>query len=547
MKKILVYCSLFVIILFHSLVAQSINDSTFSKVNIPRDSKQTIYGRITDSNGKPIIAQVQVWYFPLTEVVFAFGSEPTKGRTDNLIGITYSSNNGYYAIKVPADTMTLIITKGPEWDLFKEKIIVNNNEFDGIEKNISLKHLYDLKKLGWYGGDTHHHSLHSDGRQTPSQIASAMKGVGLSWGFLSDHNSTAGNIEWRDNSSFDFIAIPANEISTEPAHISDANGFGHMNQSFINNLNGSYPLLKNIWSRAVFKSHYDVQKMIEETKKQNGFISINHPFQSWDWSGRFKSWGFINNFDAIEVWNGDPPHSLTTSSWDKNKININTWAVHAWFSYLNAGNRLSGIAGSDCHDIFGTHSYPKGEYYWTTTTGNARTYVHTKKLNSDAIKKSLKEGRIFLTSGFGPILLVEADKKYPGEILKVPSNGIVNVEIKVLANQQLLMSNDAVRIIVNGLVVQNLSTDSSLTYNKSHSIVIEKDSWIVVQAFGQWPMYAITNPIYLDYPPYGDYPKKEFVNPLGTQAWNNFLNHPEITVPDGPTSWKNSYDVFNKK
>lgn len=546
MKKIFFPAALFIIILFQPLYAQSINDSTFSRVNIPRDSKQTIYGRITDNKGNPIIAQVQVWYYPLKEVVFAFGSEPAKGRTDNLIGITYSTDRGYYAIKVPADTITLIITKGPEWSIIKERIIVNENEFDGIEKNITLNHLYDLKKLGWYGGDTHHHSLHSDGKQSPSQIATAMKGVGLSWGILSDHNSTTGNIEWVSNSSYNFAAIPGNEITTEPTYNSDANGYGHMNQSFISELSASFPSLKNIWARAVFSNHSDVQFVIISTINQKGLISINHPYSAWDWSGRFQSWGKVKNFDAIEVWNGEPPHCETLNLWDTNRVNINTWAVQTWFSYLNAGNRLSGIAGSDCHDIFGTHSYPKGEFYWTTTTGNARTYINTKKLNNENIKKSLKEGRIFLTSGFGPILLVEANEKNPGELLKVPSNGIVNIEINVLANQPLLNSSDGVRIIINGEVVKKIATDSSLSFLQNHKITINEDCWMIVQAFGLWPMYAMTNPIYLDYPPYGDYPKKEFVNPQNAESWNKFLSHPVITIPDGPTNWKDSYDADKK-
>jgi hypothetical protein len=51
-------------------------------------------------------------------------------------------------------------------------------------------------------------------------------------------------------------------------------------------------------------------------------------------------------------------------------------------------------------------------------------------------------------------------------------------------------------------------------------------------------MYAITNPIYLDLPPYGDYPKKEFLNPPDADDWNKFLSHPAITIPDGPASWR---------
>ncbi|MEW6508055.1 MAG: CehA/McbA family metallohydrolase [Bacteroidota bacterium] len=546
MKKIFFSAALFVIILFRPLHAQSYNDSTFSKINIPRDSKQTIYGRITDNKDNPIIAQVQVWYYPLIEVVFAFGSVPVKGRTDNLIGITYSTDKGYYAIKVPADTITLIITKGPEWSLFKERIIVNENEFDGIEKNISLNHLYDLKKLGWYGGDTHHHSLHSDGRQTPSQIASAMKGVGLTWGILSDHNSTTGKIEWVANSTYDFIAIPGNEITSEPSNKAQLNGFGHMNQSFISELSASFPSLKNIWARAVFNNHSDVQSKINNTINQKGLISINHPYSAWDWSGRFQSWGKVKNFNAIEVWNGEPPHSETLNDWDSNRVNINTWAVQTWASFLNVGNKISGFAGSDCHDIYGLNAYPKGKYYWTTTTGNPRTYIYSEKFNIDKIKHSLKDGHIFLTSGFGPILLVEANKKIPGAILEIPTDGLIDINIKVLANQPLLNSNDGIRIVINGEVVKRIATDSSLTFHQNHTIKINEDSWMIIQVFGQWPMYSITNPIYFDYSPYGDYPKREFVHPPNAESWNKFLSHPEITIPDGPTNWKNSYDTDKK-
>lgn len=512
------------------------------EVFVPNNSKQIIYGKVTDEKGNPIIAQIQIWYYPMTTVVMNYGNSSVKGRTDNLICMSYTTNQGFYSVKVPADTLSVIITKGPEWSLVKQKFIVKKKEFDGIEFNVKLKRLYNLTQIGWYAGDEHHHSFFSDGHQSPSEVAHAMKGVGLSWGILTDHNSDAGTKEWLSNFSSNFIPIHGCEITTEPSDNSVKNGYGHLNQSFILKLNGKKVDDPNIWARARFDNDQDVQKMIDSTHKQNGFISINHPFQSWDWSGRFQSWGKVNRFNAIEVWNGEPPFSPTINQWDTNKVNINTWAVEAWFEYLNAGNKISGIAGSDCHDIYGVNAYPKGEYYWTTTTGNPRTYVHLKDFTSKAIKNSLKKGNLFLTSNFGPLLLLKVDNKIPGNVVKVSANGIVKINIDVLANQPLLKTNDGIKIIFNGKIVKELSTDTVLTISRTIQFETKKDGWILVEAFGRWPMYSITNPVYLDYPPYNNNSNNKFTNPEDSEKWNQFPNHPDIEVIDGPSSWRDCQD-----
>lgn len=515
-----------------------------AKINIPPGSAQLLHGKIVDEAGDPLIAQVQVWYYSFTEVVSSFTSDEVKGRTDNLIGMTYSTNDGFYSIKVPADTLLLIITKGPEWELIIKKIIVLENEFDGLENNATLKHLYNLQKLGWYGGDTHLHSVFSDGRQTPTEIANALKGVGLSWGILTDHNTIAGAKEWSSCKSKDFITIIGNEITSEASFSSVENGYGHMNQIFINKLNGADPNNPNIWARAIFNDHNDVQNIINKTHEQKGMLVINHPYQNWDWSGRFKSWGEVKNFDAIEIWNCEPPHSLTTSTFDPNLTNRNTWAVQSWFSILNCGIKIPGLAGSDNHDNTGVNSYPKGEYFWNTTVGNPRSYAYLNNLNENEIKSALKQSNLFLTSGFGPLLLAEVNHKKPGEILELIDNE-VKVSIGVLSNYPLLKNEGAIRIIYNGEVVKSIATASTMTFHDSVAIEIDKDGWIVVEVFGEWPMFAITNPIFVDVPPLGDWPVGEWVEPNDMKLWNKFKSHPNITIPDGPSNWKNSKYIFN--
>ncbi|MGD8780598.1 MAG: CehA/McbA family metallohydrolase [Ignavibacteria bacterium] len=515
-------------------------------VFIPNASRQILHGRVTDENGEPLIAQIQVWHYPLTPVVVDYVDSKITGRTDNLISMSYTTEKGFFSVKVPPDTVTVIITKGPEWSLVKERVIIKEKEFNGIEFNVTLKRLYDMGELGWYGGDAHHHTIYSDGYSTPSEVAHAMRGVGLSWGILSDHNSDEGVKEWLGNGTKDFIPVHGCEITTEPSEISIVNGYGHMNQSFIEKMNGKNPLDPNIWARAIFDDHKDVQMMIDLTHEQKGFIAINHPYTSWDWSGRFKSWGKVKDYDAIEVWNGEPPHAETVNDWDTNHINITTWAVQSWFSYLNEGNKITGVAGSDCHDIYGVNAYPKGELYWTTTTGNPRSYVHIEKFSRQNIQSSLSDGKVFLTSTFGPLLLVTVDGKTLGEVVKVEKGGEAKINIEVLANRRLLKTEDGVRIIYNGNIVKKFATDSLYTFEQDISLALEKDGWIVIEAFGQWPMYAITNAVYIDYPPYGDNFSNTWKDPADVEKWNEFLGHPEITLPDGPTNYKDTKDSINK-
>lgn len=506
-------------------------------INIPPGSKQTIYGRIVDQQGRPIVAQIQVWHYPLTDLVDPFSSEGKKGRTDNLIRMTYSNDKGFYALEVPADTVMVIVTRGPEWELTTRQMIINKNEFEGIEYNVSLKRLYELNKLGWFAGDTHVHSQHSDGYQYPSEIAHAMQGVGLNWGILTDHNSIAGAREWLSGSSSTFVPVLGNEISTEASANAAENGYGHMNQSFITSLSGKDPSNKNTWARAAFDGSDDVQNMITATHDMGGIFSVNHPYQSWDWAGRFKSWGKASGFNAIEIWNGDVPHTRTTSTWDTSRTNINTWAVETWFSYLSAGNKISGLAGSDCHDIYGTNAYPKGKFYWSTITGNPRTYAYCGKLSEGNLKKSIIRGSLFVTSGFGPILLLKINGKRPGDVLRIRKGEQVKLECQVLSNQPLRPSDKAFRIIMNGKVLKTMSPGSGYTSLIKTTFQAAEDGWIVVEAFGSWPMYAITNPVYLDAAPYGDWPRKTWNDPKEAMNWNKFRAHPAVTIPDGPFSW----------
>lgn len=504
--------------------------------------EQTIHGRIMDEQGNPINAEVQVWYHPLRPVVKEV-SDSVYGVTDNLITMTYSGDDGYYGVEVPFDSVLVIITKGPEWERKQKVFYFSETENGGKLWNVRLKRLYNLQEMGWYGGDLHFHSLHSDGSQYPAEIAVAAQGAGLSFAMLTDHNGIEGKYEWLDTKTNDFLPILGNEITTNTPKDHAESGFGHMNQIFISRIDGNNIDTSYIWLRAVFEDHAAVQNMIDKTHDQGGLIFFNHPIQGSDWAGRFRSWGHVKNFDAIEIWNSWPIHINTVND-DFKKTNTNSYTTQCWFEYLNAGNRIAAYATSDCHDIYGKKAWPNEMVYYRSTIGNGRTYVYCEQFDEDNLKKSLKEGKAFLTSGAGPLVILKVDGKIPGEIVHVPEDGKVCVMTNILANYPLLDAPDAIRIIQDGKVVQNIATTGTMTQKTQTKVEVLKDGWVMVEVFGHWPMVTLTNPVYLDVAPYGDWDNPEWNDPPNIKDFNAFEYKVQMSVPDGPSDRHNTTYPF---
>jgi hypothetical protein len=422
-------------------------------------------------------------------------------------------------------------------------------ELDGQRHDITLKRLYNLQKHGWFPGDTHHHSSHSDGRNTPGQIYHSALASGLSWCALTDHNTNAGNEIWSEYTGRKFLAVPGVEITTgnTPEDNAMHKGWGHQNALGVNGLPGAKdPDNPIIWDRYIYTSWEDVQQGIDETHAEGGLFMLNHVMSPSNWfGGSISTWGQIRNYDAIEVWNayhGNTPFSpwiARLESPDTNVWNGHTVAFQVWFEFLNAGNRLAGLASSDSHDATGLNQGGTAPTMHRGITGFASTYVHAKELKWPKIRRGLKNGNVFLTAGaFGPLLLTRCEGRGPGNDIMLPKNGEVDLDIEILSNRPLKDYPNGIRIIMNGEVVKEIPTEAgSMTKFTEVSIPIDakKDSWIIVDAWGEWPSYAVTNPFYIDVNRDGHWGANEWTFPEGAEEWMNpWPKSPAITVPDGP-------------
>jgi hypothetical protein len=156
------------------------------------------------------------------------------------------------------------------------------------------------------------------------------------------------------------------------------------------------------------------------------------------------------------------------------------------------------------------------------------------------MKDALKRGNCFINNGaYGLLLLVESDGKEPGAEVRVGPDSLVPLTIEVFANRPLEEFEDGIRIIQGGRVVQTIPTKAgewTMEVETQVKVDAREDTWLVGQACGQWPSMALTNAIYLDVPPYGNWGAGEWTPPEGAVTWNNpWPVVPEITIPDGPS------------
>ncbi|WP_372736504.1 CehA/McbA family metallohydrolase [Nocardioides sp.] len=71
---------------------------------------------------------------------------------------------------------------------------------------------------GWYRGDLHLHTVHSDGKRSPKLMAQHVREAGLDFMVSTDHNTTSSHSRWRKPAGKDLLVILGEEITTRGGH-----------------------------------------------------------------------------------------------------------------------------------------------------------------------------------------------------------------------------------------------------------------------------------------------------------------------------------------
>lgn len=233
------------------------------------------------------------------------------------------------------------------------------------------------KEAGWYRGDLHMHSAHSDGscnsqsgQRVPCPLFLTVLGAvqrGLDFIAVTEHNTTSHADALREMQPyFDrLLLIPGREVTTFTGH---ANLFGT-----------TAPVDFRVGSPSV----PDWNSLLRAIAPLHGLISINHAIRPGGEACLGCAWVAQPPVDmalvqAIEIVNGldaGTPFS----------------GVPFWEQQLAKGYRLTGISGSDSHNAF------QGDLKTGALATNLPTnVVYASELSMPAIIDGIRAGHVFI-------------------------------------------------------------------------------------------------------------------------------------------------------
>ena len=328
-------------------------------------------------------------------------------------------------------------------------------------------------EAGWYTGDLHAHTLHSDGFGCvepgttatrgcqPWEVVEAARARRLDFFAITDHNTTSHHADLAtiQESLTSMLLLRGQELTTFHGH---ANVYGT-----------SRPVDFRLGMKG--RSIGDV---LDDVTNERALLSINHPGRETGdrctgcgWDAPATPW---NRIEAMEVINGGIVEGRTAG-------------MPFWYARLNEGHRITAIGGSDDHAARSPGS----------RIGAPATVIYASELSEAALLSGIRSGRVYVrTRGpEGPRL------DLTGAALEtmVQMGGIVNVASAGtpvrLTVQAAAAAGQRAEIVRNGEVVATLMVDAA-DQQLSFTLTMTPGQWVHVRLRDAQGITAFTNPVY---------------------------------------------------
>lgn len=239
------------------------------------------------------------------------------------------------------------------------------------------------KKLNWYKGNTHTHTVNSDGDSTPDEVVRWYREHGYNFLTLSDHNflTDIAGLQSVFGAAEKFLMIPGEEL-TDKFEKKDIH---------INGLNPR-ELVKPQHGDSVAAT---IQNDINAIRKVEGVPHVNHP--NFNWSITTDDLKQIKNLRLFEIYNGHPTVN-----------NLGGGGVPGleamWDDILSSGMLLYGIAVDDAHYFKTPEDRTKAR------PGFGWVMVRAEKLGVTEILQAMERGDFYASTGV-TLRDYQADKK----------------------------------------------------------------------------------------------------------------------------------------
>lgn len=315
---------------------------------------------------------------------------------------------------------------------------------------------------GWYRGDLHSHTLHSDASWTAHELVAAARGQGLDFIALTDHNTISPLAEMAALGDDKLLTLGGQELTT-------------------------------FWGHAVCLGVHDgwldwrvdregkrMATIANELYAKGQLYIIAHPYAIGDPYCTGCRWLYTEMMPGtarlIEVWNGAwfGDHPLTH--------NCNEDGLAFYYRCLNEGRRMVMTAGSDAH---GPESYERGPGF---------NIVYAEALSEQGILRALAAGHSYLS--VGPALELHAITEGTTVMMgdQLPTSG--DNDFTVTCNWSAAPAGATLRLIVNGAVHEQSTVDTA--GQAEWHLPVHGTRWCTVELRGDGgTMLAVTNPLFI--------------------------------------------------
>jgi hypothetical protein len=224
----------------------------------------------------------------------------------------------------------------------------------------------------WYKGNTHTHTLNTDGRDVPYEVAKWYRERGYNFVVMTDHEyiTPVGPLNDLLGRTGSFLVISGQEVTdrseNKPVH---SNGLG---------------LTKVVMPSGLGTKVEALQKNIDNIRAAGGIPQLNHP--NFGWALSANEIRQLKGLKLMEIYNGHPlVNNLGGGGMPS--------AEAIWDELLTSGMLIYGIGDDDVHQL---HS--KGEAI-EALPGQAWIFVRAAELTPAAILTAIDNGMFYGSTG----------------------------------------------------------------------------------------------------------------------------------------------------
>ncbi len=229
-----------------------------------------------------------------------------------------------------------------------------------------------VPRLSWYKGNTHTHTLNSDGDSTPDEVVRWYREQGYRFLVLTDHNflTSVDGLNALHGADERFLVIRGEEVTDR---------FGEKSI----HVNGLEPvrLVPPQGGASVVET---IQRNVDAIRAARGVPHINHP--NFRWSITAEELKQIRNNRLLEIFNG---HPLVNNQGGGGVPGME----EVWDAILSSGQLVFGIAVDDAH----TFKQP-----WDRNAarpGQGWVVVRAERLAPASILAALERGDFYASTG----------------------------------------------------------------------------------------------------------------------------------------------------